>query len=389
MVSRQLDSQLYSCPNLSVGQFPHIKAPPRVLPVPVIGTLGQPKEVRKASNQGEQRDKGSCVGRLLGKSSKAHKTIIDKGDIGQPIPLARGSRPLVQYPVEGVRPPVPPKDILANKLSPPAIDTRNLGTAHETFHSNPPLGNLSIESSRYTRSRKSRNRKFVILERDEDEQVIIREPALLTDSVAGRRQGIIFPKEAPENHIHELLSPEVMEVNHIDQGVNSVDRQSVPAVVISPPEEGNIPQTEPDRLSVDYAYKILHRKAEKEVHKYARLLPLARLVSKTEKININDTTALAEALRKIVNERRELMDLLPLASMLCQEDGTKLDRGAFKALPEVLQKVLSERDRAQYVASHHKRAREILEARVSELERKLRSRRREEDVAVESDYQSE
>jgi hypothetical protein len=389
MVSKQLNSQLHSCPDLSVGQFPNTKAPPQVLPVPVIGTLGQPKEVQNASNPGEQRNKGSCVGRLLGKNSKACKTIIDKGDIGQPIPLVRGSRPLAPYPAEGLRPPVPPKDVPANKLDPLTMDKRNLGTAHETFHSNPPLGHLSTESSRDTRSRKSRNRKFVVLERDADDQVIMREPALLTEPVAGRRQDIVFPKGAPESHIHELLSPEAMETNHISQSVKSVDRQSVPALVLSPPEEGNIRQVDPDRLSINYAYKVLHRKAEREVHKYARLMPLAQLVSEAENININDTAALAEALRKVVDERRELMDLLPLASMLCRESGVKFDKGAFKALPEALKKVLSDRDRAQYVASHHKRAREILEARVSELEHMLRSRRGEEDVAVESDYESE
>jgi hypothetical protein len=98
------------------------------------------------------------------------------------------------------------------------------------------------------------------------------------------------------------------------------------------------------------------------------------LIAEAENIDIHDSTALAEALRDIMDDRQKLTNLVPLAVTLCADQGIEFDSEEFDSLPQALRKVFADRDRAKYVAGHHKRARHHLEGRIQQLEFQLRLR---------------
>ncbi|KAI0391817.1 hypothetical protein F5Y17DRAFT_439136 [Xylariaceae sp. FL0594] len=392
MSSRQLDSHNYRYSNTSADHV-SLKTSPQLLPVPVIGNLNQPREIRKARHQyeGQRKEKSSCVGRLLGKNGKSQKAIIDKGDIGRPIALARGPRPVVPISVAVGRRPVPPKAVSSRRSNQPTVNAQHLGTPREAFHSHPPIQCESVEYLQNAASpNKQRNRRFAVIERREDERggVVMQEPgpSRLVPPPTSRRQETGYPIErTPEPYRRrESPSPEA----------NEPVSPTVPAIMVSPPEDGDVAHSESaDRLCPHEAYKILFRKSERQARMYARVLPLLQLLSESEGgINVNDIGALDVALRKLMDERKQLQEIAHILSSSRQRgyrytadsrqtitnsegrgEGRIEENGDidFNALLQDLNKALSERDRAKHAASHHKRAREALEARIRDLEDEL------------------
>ncbi|KAI3323568.1 hypothetical protein HD806DRAFT_522711 [Xylariaceae sp. AK1471] len=399
MASRQLESQYYSRPHSSASEISRFQSLPQAPLTAAVGTGVQPRDLPKASSYDngqkakQNEERSSHFGRLLGGKSRA-KQLIDKASIGQPMPLLpqpppRPARPSIEqgpasfltYPVVELSRPVLLNDGLPAKPTSPRIDPRHLGSVDEALHSHPTQGLLENLAGRCLpksdKSIKSRHRKFVICERDDDEQIFLREPKPSPDLLTERRRGRVFSTVGTEGSLHQFPNPDTWKTNQEDQGAEKLIECGVPTIKLSPPEEGDVQQVEPNNLSVGHAYKILHHDAEREVRRLRRLKglqPLAWLIAEAEGIDPNDTAALAEALRDIIEDRYKLNNLLPLAVTLCVDQGIEFDNKAFQELPQALEKILADRDRAQYVAGHHKRARQKLECRVKQLESELRLR---------------
>jgi hypothetical protein len=227
--------------------------------------------------------------------------------------------------------------------------------------------------SQSNKATKARHRKFVIFERD-DEQILLKEPKPLPDSSTARRRGRVFSTANMGSSLHQFPNFNTEQANQEGQEAQKPVECGIPTIRLSPPKEGDIQQVQTKTLSVDHAYKILHLESEREnrrLRRFKDLQSLAWLISEAEGIELSDTAALAEALRDIIEDRQKLGNLLPLAVTLCEDQGIEFETEAFDALPLALDKVLADRDRAQYVAGHHKRARQRLERRVKQLESEL------------------
>ncbi|GAW25129.1 hypothetical protein SAMD00023353_0200070 [Rosellinia necatrix] len=297
-----------------------------------------------------------------GNGNTRGKQLIDKANIRQPTP-----GPIRQHTGSGFTfslPQVP---------TPPKVDRRNLGSKDDALHSH-PVGNRALESPRSDNKIKGKHRKFVICETDDDDDCIsLKGPDSPTDSVAKRRQGHVFSMKTLEAEFQEFPRPESWKGKETENHTHQTAKHTIPVIKLTPPPEGDIDQVDPSLLTVDKAYKTLLRKAEREARSLKRLVPLAWLTAEAKGIDINNTSALAEALRDIIEDRDRLSNLLPLAVTLCADQGITFDTNAFEALPQALEKVLSDRRRAKFAAEYNKREKQKLERRVNQLENRLSS----------------
>ncbi|KAJ2988539.1 hypothetical protein NUW58_g3922 [Xylaria curta] len=307
---------------------------------------------------------------------------IDKASIGQPLnPVhVSGSRrtpPFIErapgfylpYQAEESREIVPPT--VTEALN---IDPRNLGQRDEALHSHPPYGwnkQLPEKPPRAGKEINNPNRTFVAYV-NEDEDVILEELGHSTDPLLKRRWGHVF--SAKDTRLHQFPDPGSYEAEKAKQ---TPDRP-IPEIIVTPPSEGHATRVDPSLLSVNNAFETLHLKSSKEnrrlkyrLKKLSHLVPLAWLLSEAEGIDINDTTALVNGLKLIIEDRQKLAGLVPLAATLCEDQGIDLSTVAFGALPQALDKVLNDAKKAKLAAAHHKRARKSHEARLRRLESEL------------------
>ncbi|KAI1814668.1 hypothetical protein GGS20DRAFT_547325 [Poronia punctata] len=386
MSSRQAESHRYNGLE-PAGGAPRYQLAGPVPPMPAAGSRGHPgeqprQERRRAQARNESESRPSRVERFLGKSSMAKAPFLDKGMIGHPMPLATRSSPHLPYPFEEVRPPVPLKDNV-----PSGINHRNLGTAHETFHSHPPQirrqGPGMGSSSRHGGSRGDKNRRCVVYEGVGNDEILVRDSTRTRNATVDHRRrrvedpGADYHRErtlatrVPQSNPHRSPNPSSARDAHYGgrREVGAADRMPVPDIrLIAPPEDRGIrvPQGEPGRnLAPSDAYRVLHQKAVKEID---RLKPLVRKIAEAENLETYNAADLEEALETIIDDRRKLERLVPLAAKLCEDQLWKFDPDRFEVLTEVLGKVLQDRDMARYAASHHKKANRHLEGRVLLLE---------------------
>ncbi|KAI1109177.1 hypothetical protein F5Y14DRAFT_456310 [Nemania sp. NC0429] len=289
------------------------------------------------------------------------KQLIDKSDIVRPVRIHAAVHPIPAS-IEELR-----------KLGPltipkqPRIDKRNLGTANEALHSHPTDRLLAQHKS--NKEIKNWHRKLVIYGDDSD-RIMLKAPDLPKD-LCGERQredGCRRPEEAERN---------------FEERVGGTIRQTIPAIRLVPPPEGDVEPLESRFLAVDGAYKVLYRRSERENRGLSGLRPLAFLLAEAEGIDPRDTAALLEALEGMIEDRQRLRYLLPVAATLCEDQGIDFETEALENLPRALDKVLKERETARSAARHEKRAKQRLERRVLELDNKLSSLRCDEE---EEDY---
>ncbi|KAI1131287.1 hypothetical protein F5Y10DRAFT_262255 [Nemania abortiva] len=318
------------------------------------------------------------------------KQLADKASVGQPLlpPSRPTSRPisrpikispptLITYPIENR-----PRESTSLIAKSPMINTQNLGSVSEALHSSPTHvwpDSRAIEPPRSSKETKRQNRKFVICERDDNDYVIIKGPTPPTDLPVESQE----ERTPPTHEFQEFPSFRSSEADEEEGDEQTVD-PTIPIIRVIPPPEGDVNQIEDEeRLSVEVAYKSLLKKCNGEIRMLRKLLPLAFIVSETEGIKLDKTEKLAEALQEIIDDRRRLAKLLPLAAILCKDQGINLDPKAFKSFPRALNQVFKDRDDARFEAQYNKREKERLERRVNRLEKELADLRHDGD---EEDY---
>ncbi|TGJ85973.1 hypothetical protein E0Z10_g2808 [Xylaria hypoxylon] len=350
-------SRHQNTPTSSISRY---QSSPPVPVTPVVGTWGQPRGFHNTISQSNRKelkykDEHACSTskRPMEQetSSAGDQHLTDKISIGQPLPLS--GRP----PPEPMRTPsrlsfisFPQYTAQESRAmsNSPQINPHNLDLAHEALHSHP--GSPQHPGSpRSHKAIKAQNRKF----------------AIYGDQ--------FFSAKTPGVMLEQFPGSDSCETNGGEQSVVKAVDSAIPIIRLIPPPEGNVQQIDKwrRRLSTSDAYKSLHGKSERENRMLRRLLPLAWLTAEAEGTETNDASVLVEALKDIIEDRKRLTDLLPLAAALCAEQGIKFNTDAFETLPRTLDKVLADVKRAKYAAGHHKRARKELERRVSQLESEL------------------
>ncbi|KAI2628932.1 hypothetical protein GGS21DRAFT_229647 [Xylaria nigripes] len=388
--TKNAEPQFYSHASRLRSQASSYPPSSRVPSARVAGTRGQPgklpQDVGISHIEEMKKDDRRTLPSTYGRFSEGpaavgrQKQLIDEASIVQPAskqPLARRIRP----PTERMPASTPPHPAQAPWTSfppePPKIDRRNLGSLREALHSHPVTQVSSAQRSSVAGDddTKAQHRKYVICETDEDDSVLLMRPKGSVDPSTDRRQGRVFATERWEIGLQEILRPESWSSIEEEKGKEKPSEPTIPTIKVSPPSDGETQPVSPGLLTVDSTYKILHKKSKKENRHLSRRLqslqPLAWLVSEAEGIDVNDTVRLAEALRTIIDDRQMLINTLPLAVTLCADQGIEFNDDAFEALPQALDKVLFDREQARIAASHHKKARKLLESRVNQLESEL------------------
>lgn len=276
------------------------------------------------------------------------------------------------YPVRGVADPILPTASSSSRFT-----IQNLGTTDEGLHSHPIRG-VAMASPSIDEDTKSENRMTAICETKGD-YVLMQGRRPSSDVIAERRRGGVFSLEALEKEFQKFPHPGIWKKNNKGNKDKPIAEPVIPAIRIVAPPEGDVEQVDKTLLSVDQAYKNLHRKSERENRSLKRLIPLAVLVAETESIDINNTQALVEALRSIIDDRQTLAKLVPLAVTISTDQGIDFDFDRLEELEQALDNILDEKQRAVFSAEYNKRAKTRLERRVRELEQKLSSLRRNDE----------
>ncbi|KAI1354052.1 hypothetical protein F5Y01DRAFT_312313 [Xylaria sp. FL0043] len=228
---------------------------------------------------------------------------------------------------------------------PPVIDPRNLGSGKEALRSHP---------TRSYKETETHNRKFVIFN-DNDGRTILKGPEESTEISLRSRKGQVLPVKARAEGLLPFPSPESWETNEERRMKKSADKE-VPTILIEPPSPGEVQQhPDTEHFCVNRVYQDLHTKSQIENRK------------------------LNQEVKHLIEENSTLQNLLPVAKSLCAVQGIEFNTEAFEALPQALEKVLTDLNRARFVAEHHKRRKKELECRIYKLENELTSLRYDED----------
>ncbi|KAI0817787.1 hypothetical protein GGR55DRAFT_693975 [Xylaria sp. FL0064] len=306
----------YGVRNKPASNASYSKSSPRVPLTPAVGTWGQ----RLADNASI----GNPV--LPQKASTLHSAHPPK-TVSYSSPRESGAVTL----------PVIPK--------PPVIDPRNLGSGKEALRSHP---------TRSYKETETQNRKFVIFN-DNDGRTILKGPEQSTEISPRSRKGQVVPVKARDEGLLPFPSPESWETNSQKRIKKSADKE-VPAILIEPPSPGGVQQqSDTEHLCVNRVYQDLHKKSQIENRK------------------------LNQELKHLAKENNTLQNLLPVAETLCAARGIKFNTEAFEALPQALEKILTDLNRARFAAEHHKRRKRELECRIYKLENELTSLRYDGD----------
>ncbi|KAI1156688.1 hypothetical protein F4825DRAFT_446163 [Nemania diffusa] len=290
-----------------------------------------------------------------------HRDILTKSmkQNNEDYPAEKGHGFTISHPIQNAI-----EHTLLSAPKSPKIDSQNLGSANEALHSH-PTGMWFDNSPQSNKEIKKQHRKLVICERDEDDYVLIRPSRPSTSLLAEPQRGHVFPMEA-EAWFQEFPQFENSKTN--EERVEQIADRTTPTIRITSPPEGDVDQT---FLSADDALKILLKNSDRENRRLQHLRPLALLIAEHEGIDVRDTTALVTGLQKIIDDRKQLSKLIPLANMLCQDQGINLSAEAFDSLPRALDQILKERRAAKFAAQYNKRAKQSLECRVNRLEAQL------------------
>ncbi|KAJ8129625.1 hypothetical protein O1611_g4006 [Lasiodiplodia mahajangana] len=334
------------------------------------------RSLRNKSGGGSSKSKHD--NEHLGVGNTWWKNLADTVSLEQPtLPPSRSiSRPIkisapypISYPVEKLGEPALP----AQPKS-PRINPQNLGSANEALNSH-SVGTwhdtLAEEPVKSNRETKNQHRRFVICERDDDDYILLKGPEPSVDLPVERSQEHA-PQTKASNKAEFQEFPKFRNSKTSEERVEQPVDRMIPTIELVPPPEGDIDQVlDPRFLSIEGAYRNLLKDSNKEIRRLKRLLPLAWLVAEAEGIDIKNTTALAVTLEEIIADRDRLLRLIPLADMLCKDQGINFDTEAFEALPRALEKALKDRDAARFAAQHNRRAAERLERRIGRLEKEL------------------
>ncbi|KAI0908899.1 hypothetical protein F4823DRAFT_639579 [Ustulina deusta] len=371
--------------NISTSKIPHYQLSPQVLVTPVVSTWGQAGEFPSHINEIDGKEMKciyeypSSIEPPVGKrtGNDGDKYFADRASIEQPSPLPGTPHPYLPRPSANLdSSPQESRGFTIPKS--PQIDPRNLGSENEALHSHPCLEGLTWDSTQSDKETKAWNRKFVIYGRGDADHIILKGPEHSETLVTERPRSPIFSSKARDATLELFPSPESWETNG-EKIVEEPADSAIPAIQLNPPAEGDTQKVDTGHLCVNRAYKDLHEKSERENRKLngqlRRLLPLASLLSEAEGIDIEDTQALKEALRDIIEDNRRLTNLWPLAVTLSADQGIELNTDEFGALHHALEKALADVKRAKFAAGHHKRIRKSLECRVRRLENELSSLR--------------
>ncbi|GAW19981.1 hypothetical protein ANO14919_094750 [Xylariales sp. No.14919] len=343
---------------------------PRVPVTPAVGPQGQPQrscDTISQSNREESKYKDECSHpkpeRHMGKG-----TLTDKTSIGQSLysgpPRTPARLSLTSFP-EYLAP--KPTREMFNSLQ---IGTHNLSSENQVLRSNSTPSSLESVAESPPQSDKvikAQNRKFAIYERVDSRSILLRGPEPLKDLLARHPQGQIISTQAWRATLERLPSSDTRETNK-ESKIEEIGDYAIPVIRLTPPPEGDVQQVDLWRLSTNDAYKSLYEKSERENRTLKRILPLVWLTAEAEGLDTYDAVTLEYTLRGIIEDRQRL---LPLAAILCADQGIEFDTEAFEALPSALEKILKDAERAKFAAGHHKRARKQLESRMGRLENEL------------------
>ncbi|KAI5923651.1 hypothetical protein F4810DRAFT_720230 [Camillea tinctor] len=397
-----------------------------------------------------RRDEDSSPNRWFGWSNKPKtqsvdksKLSLDKLSISAPIPVGpaptRPPRPPIEqtpasfynFPAleelyENRKPlPQPPKPPIhypqqPSPVKPPTIHSDRLGQRHDALRSHPVTPRLEITSDRPPVLRssslsaiKQQNRRAVIYPHEEESNKMLREPQLSAGLMAEKRRGRVYTpddlhkftdttswqKNADKNdeqvsekeHDQEYVSDEETDKeDEVDVEVegeeedSDVRDSSVPTINIVEPEDELPDQT---YLKVDHAWKHLYNNERKRVRSLECLVPLAKMIAASEKIESKDVRELYDGLDTIIKDREQLFKLWPLVKSLAKDQD--IDVLDFESMGPALESVFADRDKAKHMVNVHKRARSQLERRVKELEEEnasLRANYYGEEDGEEEDY---
>ncbi|KAI0103715.1 hypothetical protein GGR51DRAFT_561647 [Nemania sp. FL0031] len=313
----------------------------------------------------------------LGVGNTWWKNLADTVSIGQSTstPARSFSRPVISAPTLIPYYPTETLEELALPTAPksPRINPQNLGSANEALRSNPihtSHDRLAKDPTKSNEEIKKQRRRFVLCERDEDDYVLLKGPNPSADSPVERsKEYLPLANSSDKTEFQEFPRFRSSETN---EGIEQNISRTVPTIELIPPPEGDVDQIlDPRLLSVEAAYRKLLKDTNKEMRKYKRLVPLAWLIAEAENIDIRNTEALVATLKEIIADNERLRRLVPLAEVLCIDQGINLDTDIFEALPRALEKALKDRDTAKFAAQHNRRAAERLERRVDRLEKEL------------------
>ncbi|KAI1487725.1 hypothetical protein F5X96DRAFT_686549 [Biscogniauxia mediterranea] len=370
---------------------------------------------------GSQRDETSSSNRWFGRSNKPKTQSVEKGkfsldklSISAPIPVGPAPTRPPRPPIEQTpasfynfpaleelhgsekplpKPPQPPvyHPQQPSSMKPPKIRADRLGQRHEALGSHPVAPQLEGMSKRQPASRistmserKQRNRNTVIYPSGEDPHGMFRKPQLSAGLIAERRQGRVytpsklqgFPDPTLWQSNEDYTDDQKYDGEYAsdEEGVEEEDPEvhnpNVPTINIIEPEDEPPKQT---YLKVENAWKNLYNNERKAVRRLERLVPLAKMIAESEKVDENNPWELQDGLETIIDDRERLFRLWPTVKKLA--DDQNIDVLDFDSMEPALGNVLADRDRARHMASIHKRARQELEHQVMQLQGEVASLR--------------
>ncbi|KAI0539266.1 hypothetical protein GGR58DRAFT_524801 [Xylaria digitata] len=309
---------------------PKYKSSPRVPVTPVVGIQVQPSDSQTVINPNNSEELKCQDGHPEARTIRGQQ-ISDEAIAGQRLPELVHSLSLTSF---------------------PAYPAQELQTLPDEDRSGKKI--------------KAQNRKFVILQRQDDDGILLKGPEPSEDE---HQQDRIFSSKSWRAVLERFRGSSSEKAEETADTV-------IPMIRLTPPPEGNVNMEENSQkervdirhLSTIHAYKALHKDSEQENKMLRRLLPLVRLIVEAERLQNYDAAALENALKIIIEDRDRLTNIFPLATILCADQGIELDPDALDTLPQVLNRVLIDAKRAKHAAGYHKRARKELECRVSRLE---------------------
>ncbi|KAI1307815.1 hypothetical protein F5Y03DRAFT_393882 [Xylaria venustula] len=224
----------------------------------------------------------------------------------------------------------------------PRINTHNLGSANEALHSHP--------ITKHEAEKIVRNRDFIIYESENDGHIILK----------GTKDSRDLSAERPtfSEVIRDAALTESSDRKNLEDEEKTGEKPTdtaVPIIHLAPPPEGDVQQVDTGHLCINVAYRDLHQRSHVE------------------------NRVLHHMVRDLKGEIELLKGLLPLATTLCVDQGIECDITKLGTLQPALETVLADFRRAKHAATHHKRRKKELEARVRELEGELADLRRARD----------
>ncbi|KAI0466449.1 hypothetical protein F4859DRAFT_526733 [Xylaria cf. heliscus] len=325
----------HSYQNTSTGGIPHYRSPPQVPLTPVVSTWGQSRERPQIS----QSD-------ILRKKRFEELLVNVEGPLAKRTEVTIHNRSIENASAE--RPSPGPS---TTKLSPHLVRPENLGSRDEALHSHPTRSDARYspkESPQVDKWIKRQRRKFGIYKIGDDD-IFYKGYEPSTESWAEHQQRRIFSTRTSEDNFQEFPDPETWETKEGERKAEKTTNSTIPSIRLIPPSESSVDKADKPYLSVDDAYKNLYRQVKKE--------------------------------NRILKRRLGQLESQfgPLAEILCTYEGINCDPNALDVLPSILDKILYNLQRTEFVASYYKRLTKSLECQLRRANDKLLSFRNSGD----------